>query len=644
MKYTLINKSLIAASFLAVAASACKKFDEINTNPLAASEEQVQVEYFINSSIVDAQMNPDVAERSFILYWKSGGRQGYEGGTLEDGYLNDGWTAAYFNKSAGWQNKIYKAIQVGETQIQNGTNKLYTSNLIQVARIWRAYTMAEFSDNFGPAPLKGFGGENPMYNSEKEIYYFALEELKDAVAKMDLSVESPASINSEKVAWNYKYNWAKWQKFGNSLRMRLAMRLSEVDAAKAKKEFEEAASGSNIIMSADDMFSVVENNGWDDLTGVMTRQWNMQMLTATLNNIYTGLGGVPSADQGLPANIAAHIKPANYIGQRYQDHYTTMTNDPTAGYWLDGLPNIIDPRAYKSFIIPGWFDNPDFCNYPTWDNSSKTTSRNLLDNNSKPVKTIDATYTWNAVTTGDWGKKGSKNQLKGFNGTTPTLALRFRNGTNRRVFFAAWETYFLLAEAAVRGWNVPMSGSAAYEAGIKASFTYWGVSDKLATYLSSNTYSRTGTSVSWAHTTEPGATHTMNYVDGYNGSAGTVAIKYPVNNLYKNGTVRNDHLTKIITQKFIAQLPYLPLESWNDQRRLGLPFFENPAIEVQLDDIPTLTSGNYMTSKVEFFPQRLKYPGSLSASNKAGYDKAMELLGGADKDNVHTPLWWAKQK
>lgn len=641
MKYKSLNK-LIAALVLLLAVVSCKKFDSVNTNPLAASEDQVQVEYLINSSIVGTQMDPDVAERSFILYWKSGGRQGYEGGTLEDGYTNDGWTAAYFNKSADWQNKINLAIKVGEKQISNGTNKLYTSNLIQVARIWRAYLITEFSDNFGSAPLNGFEGVNPTYSSVKDVYYFALSELKDAVAAIDITVESPSSINKDKIAWNYKYNWEQWQKLANSFRMRLAMRLSEVDASKAKTEFEEAANAGKIILSDDDMFSAVENNGWDDLTGVMTRQWNLQMLTATLNNIYTGLGGVPSANQGLPANIATKIKPADYIGLKLADHYTNKTNDPTVGYWLDGLPNVIDPRAYKAFIIPGWFENAVFCNYPTWDNSSKTTSRNLLNDAGNTIKTLDATYTWNAVTTGDWGKVGSKNEAIGFNGATPTLAMNFRNGTNRRVFFAPWETYFLLAEAAEKGWSVPMTAQAAYEAGIQSSFAYWGVSSHLSTYLASTTYSRTGTSVNWDHTTEPGETHTMNYVDGYTGTAGSVAIKYPVNDLYKSGTVRNDHLTKIITQKYIAQLPYLPLEAWNDKRRLGLPFFENPAIEVPLADMPALTSSNYMTSKVEFFPQRLKYPASLPSANKTGYDKAIEALGG--EDNVHTPLWWAKQQ
>lgn len=263
----------------------------------------------------------------------------------------------------------------------------------------------------------------------------------------------------------------------------------------------------------------------------------------------------------------------------------------------------------------------------------------MIDDAGATVKTIDGTYTWNAVTTGDWGKVGAKNQVIGFNGTTPTLSLSFRNGTNRRIFFAPWETDFLIAEAGVRGWSTPIAAKTAYEDGIKSSFEYWGVSGNLAAYLTSTSFNRVGTSVSWDHTAEPGDSHNMNYTDGYTGVSGSVAIKYPVNNLYKNGTIRNDQLTKIITQKYLAQLPYLPLEAWNDKRRLGLPFFENPAIEVPLSDMPDLTASNYMTSNVKFFPQRLKYPGSLSAANKTGYASAMAALGGAD--DVHTPLWWA---
>ena len=169
-----------------------------------------------------------------------------------------------------------------------------------------------------------------------------------------------------------------------------------------------------------------------------------------------------------------------------------------------------------------------------------------------------------------------------------------------------------------------------------------GVSQYLNDYLTSTDYNRAGTSVSFTHTTEPGSSYTMQYIDGYSGASGTVEIKYPENTIYKNGAVKNDALTKIITQKYIANMPWLPLEAWNDHRRLGLPFFENPAVESNLNNLPALNSTNYMKNQIDFFPQRLKYPSSLRTADGVGYNQAVDLLGGPDE--ILTPLWWAKKE
>jgi hypothetical protein len=325
---------------------------------------------------------------------------------------------------------------------------------------------------------------------------------------------------------------------------------------------------------------------------------------------------------------------------KLEDHFTSRTNNPSAGYWFDGLPFSIDPRAYKTFIIPGDFTNPNFNTY-SGDNA-RTTSRNLVNDAGATVKTIEAKFTWNASNTGDWGAKGTRNQVRAFEGTMPRLSNQFRTSASSRIFFAPWETYFLLAEASLRGWTVPMSGKEAYNAGVTSNLAYWGESGRAAQYLSSTAYNRVGTSVSWDHTTEPPASVTMDFVNGYTNAAGTTTVLYPKNDLYKNGSVKNDLLTKIITQKFIAQTPWLPLEAWSDQRRLGLPFFENPAIENNLPNLPALTTATYMTSSVKFFPQRLRYPANLQNSNSSGYAQAVSALGGPDE--VLTPLWWAKKQ
>jgi hypothetical protein len=630
----ILKKSCMLIAATVVLAS-CKKFEEMNVSPTAASGEQVQPEYFINSSIIGAQMDPGVAERSFVLYWKPAGRQAadVDGGTIAIGNYNDEWSSVYYGEISKWLNAANTAIQIGQERIDGGKVEPHTNNMIQVARIWRAYLLSEMSDNFGPIPVTGFQGINPEFTDVKTVYYYILSELKDAGAKLELSVTRSDAL--KKLDPAYEYDFAKWRKYANSMRLRYAMRLSEVDASKAKTEFEAAAATNDFITLQEEAFAVQEKDGWSPLTGVMTRSWDTQPMSATLNNVFVGLGGVKSADQ-LGAAFQSFIKPADWLGQKFPDQFSTKTNDPQAGYWFNGLPYTIDPRAYVLFSIPGDLTNT---NYPKQNGNYDTVTQRLLKNAAgATVKTIDAKNTWNAKTDGAWGEKDPMNELINYGGTMPRINNQFRNSSQKRLFFGPWETYFLLAEGAVRGWASPVTAQTAYETGISKSFEYWKVS--LGSYLTSQDYNRVGTSVSWTHTTEP-SPRVMKYEDGMTGAPGTLTLAYPKNDLYKSGTVKNDHLTKIITQKFIAQTPWQPLEAWNDHRRLGLPFFENPVVEVSISTLPALNSSNYMTGNIKFLPQRLRYPSGLRNNSPAGYGQAVSALNGPDE--VLTPLWWAQK-
>ncbi len=620
--------------------TACKKdFLDVNVDPKAAGVDQVQVEYFINNSITGAQMDPHVAERAFVLYWKNAARFDRINGAVSLGNYNDGWSSDYYSYLSGWIKDATSAITVAEAKIENRSGFAYTPNMMQVARIWRVYLMSEFADNFGPMPIDGFQGVNPEFKDLKTVYEFMISELKDAVSKIDVNITSPDAARFDKA---YGFDYAKWKKYGNSMRMRLAMRLSEVEPAYAQAQFEEALAGSDVILTWEEAFKVAERDGgWDALSPVMSREWNEQALSVTMRNILVGLGGISSTDQ-LPAAIQPFVKPEGYLGIRYENHIATKTNDPAAGFWLDGVPATIDPRGYKNFILPGWFDNPNFSIFPSYTQDAFNTVRNLFKLDSDDILvSIDATYTFNAAPLGNWGPKGPKNQVSTYLGAEPRMTQRFRSASER-VFFGPWETYFLIAEASLRGWATPMNAKAAYESGITASFEYFGVEGFVADYLASTSYNNVGTSVSWEHTTEAPATVERAYVDGYTGQTGTYTYTYPRNTIYKNGTVNNDHLTKIITQKFLAQYPWQPLEVWNDHRRLGLPFFENPAVELPITTLPNLTSSNYLQNSIANFPQRLKYPSSLENSNPKGYAQAVSFLGG--RDEVLAPLWWAKQQ
>lgn len=650
-----MNKLFLGLGFCAGLVS-CSDFDEVNTNPTAAGEEYVKPQYALNNSIGQAQMNPGTAERVVVYNWASAARICGEMSFLNVGRYSDDYTSAYYypDLSSSIKNATL-AITAVENQLEAATTtaheKEFFPNVKQFARIWRAYLISEFVDNFGPYPIESFLGENPVFNSEIDDYEFILKELKEAAAAINTSVLPVEAEGKCDPFDNVKYDPVKWQKYANSLRMRLAMRLSNIDKATAQAEFEDAAKG-NKILTADDMFAVKENDGWDVFSGVYTRSFDDQVLSSTVANLLTNLGGIKVTEQR--SDLASYVKPANYLGIKYDRHYVANTDNPTKQYWLDGMPENLDPRALKIFCLP---DDENAENYIDKynDRTAKDFVLYTVDENGNPIPNkdnpgeikIDATRCWNgypAGSRGGWSPTLAYNQLVtngyGPGCTLPMLGKDYCKGKSR-IFFAAWETYFLLAEASLYGWNTGTTAKEAYENGIKASFEYFGVSEYVNDYLNSTNYNRVGTSVKFDHTTEPTAEQ-MTYVDGYSKEQKTVTYEYPTASKTLYGKALNDHLTKIITQKFIAQTPYLVLEMWSDFRRLGLPFFEIPANESSMtgSDMVNVWNPNSWKDgqKWEFYPQRMRYPSSLENADPEGYKQAVELLGGSD--NIITPLWW----
>ena len=650
-----MNKLFLGLGFCAGLVS-CSDFDEVNTNPTAAGEEYVKPQYALNNSIGQAQMNPGTAERIVVYNWASAARICGEMSFLNVGRYSDDYTSAYYypDLSASIKNATL-AITAVENQLEAATTtaheKEFFPNVKQFARIWRAYLISEFVDNFGPYPIESFLGENPVFNSEKDDYEFILKELKEAAAAINTSVLPVEAEGKCDPFDNVKYDPVKWQKYANSLRMRLAMRLSNIDKATAQAEFENAAKG-NKILTADEMFAVKENDGWDVFSGVYTRSFDDQVLSSTVANLLTNLGGIKVTEQR--SDLASYVKPANYLGIKYDRHYVANTDNPTKQYWLDGMPENLDPRALKIFCLP---DDENAENYIDKynDRTAKDFVLYTVDENGNPIPNkdnpgeikIDATRCWNgypAGSRGGWSPTLAYNQLVtngyGPGCTLPMLGKDYCKGKSR-IFFAAWETYFLLAEASLYGWNTGTTAKEAYENGIKASFEYFGVSEYVNDYLNSTNYNRVGTSVKFDHTTEPTAEQ-MTYVDGYSKEQKTITYEYPTASKTLYGKALNDHLTKIITQKFIAQTPYLVLEMWSDFRRLGLPFFEIPANESSMTGSDMVNAWNPNSwkdgQKWEFYPQRMRYPSSLENADPEGYKQAVELLGGSD--NIITPLWW----
>lgn len=129
----------------------------------------------------------------------------------------------------------------------NGSN----NNQIAVSRILKAYLYSIVTDRYGDVPYSEALVQNttPAYDSQQSVYMGLFSELKEANAQFDdgLPVKGDVLFNGDA---------EKWKKFSNSLRLILALRISESDAATGAAEFNDALAGGVIESNADNMVLV----------------------------------------------------------------------------------------------------------------------------------------------------------------------------------------------------------------------------------------------------------------------------------------------------------------------------------------------------------------------------------------------------
>lgn len=137
-------------------------------------------------------------------------------------------------------------------------------NQIAAARIMMAYTFALLVETFGDVPYYSYGSPNPerfqalqlekyispVYATQKEIYTDLLKELKEAAAQ----IVSDSYVFKE---GDYIFETPdKMRRFANSLRLRLAIRLKDVQDAElrtlAQQSIDELKSGAAVMQSEAD--------------------------------------------------------------------------------------------------------------------------------------------------------------------------------------------------------------------------------------------------------------------------------------------------------------------------------------------------------------------------------------------------------
>jgi hypothetical protein len=124
-------------------------------------------------------------------------------------------------------------------------------NIEGVGLIWKSWAFHIVTDLWGDIPyseaLRGEEGlTTPVYDMQRDVYLGLIQSLEDGVAMLDAA---GAGFGSGDILYDNDFD--KWRRFANSLRMRLAMRLSEVDEATARAEFQAAYTAGPFLSNAD---------------------------------------------------------------------------------------------------------------------------------------------------------------------------------------------------------------------------------------------------------------------------------------------------------------------------------------------------------------------------------------------------------
>lgn len=350
--------------------------------------------------------------------------------TLDNNEMSRIWTSFYTQSLKNIIDAQYRTAEDAEKV-----------NINSVLRIYRVYLMSIITDTYGDAPFSeaglGFleGKFNPKYDKQEDIYNSFFLELEDAVNKIDPTKDK---VTGDLI---YAGDVTKWQQLANSLRLRFAMRISNVNPTKAQTEFENALAANG---------GVITDASSDALIKYMTIAFSFGQ------EAYSDYRG-NSLSQLLFGN-----DPAN------NPSYLCST-------FFNQLYNSGDPRTFK--ISRCYYDGLMSATSP--DNRVDITQE-MIEKGIAFSPRDPGAYSWEPWPTGYDSDICAELAVNNPSVTAtmarevePKLANNFLKSDNPGVVMTSAEVKFLMAEATVKKWNVgSVSAEDLYKQGVRAAMDF----------------------------------------------------------------------------------------------------------------------------------------------------------------------------
>jgi hypothetical protein len=217
----IINKIITVVILLLTIMACTSNFEEINTNPNTTTVGEIKA-----SSLFEPLLyNGADYWLNYTWFWNDELIQftAFTGGTTRQEHR-------YFISDGNWQSvwNAYSRYANNTVHMHDLAVKDDDRSLEAISRTLKVLFMSNLTDMYGDVPyseafkiLEG-GGRKPKFDSQREVYAQMFAELDSANV---IYLEQPVFVKPE---LDGMYNGAmeKWQKFNNSLYMRLLMRVS----------------------------------------------------------------------------------------------------------------------------------------------------------------------------------------------------------------------------------------------------------------------------------------------------------------------------------------------------------------------------------------------------------------------------------
>ncbi|MES2064124.1 MAG: SusD/RagB family nutrient-binding outer membrane lipoprotein [Bacteroidota bacterium] len=325
--------TIILSGALLLSVTSCKKnLEDINKNPNAS--ETVQPDYLLTGAtknIADTYWGTANNMDASLLFVQNWSKIQY---TDPDRYI---YTVASFQEL--WATGYTKGI-TNFNQIIKLADAQSNPNYKGVALVLRSWVYSLLTDAYGDIPYSQAANikENltPVYDKQKDVYFAILEDLKSAQAS--LNVSGPA-IGGDII---YKNNILKWKKFANSLRLRIALRIADREADKAKQVLADIqAEGSGYISDNSEIAQLIYSTSpnQNPISNLFDTRDDYRISKTIVDKLFA------LNDPRLPiyASPTKDATPATYVG---------LPNGLLVGDASNyGLTKISKPGTY--FLAPG---------------------------------------------------------------------------------------------------------------------------------------------------------------------------------------------------------------------------------------------------------------------------------------------------